>query len=342
MENQIKQIPKIQQQPRQASNTAIHYGYIAFKDIELAGPLGIEHKVQPDTSPYYKTLPCRELLPFTNIIVHEVDEKLAATTSFMQKANPVVAKQKNAKECVTEMQFSYEVWGFATLDVLTGYSEDEAFHIFQTVQPFTFKLVDLLDELEFAAAERIDKEEPYKVEYDGQSFTLEPLPAHLKEVARSVQAKMLGSAEIAVALGEDTREKTVQAMTQYFSTGTGKRRADPLDNYIFKEFKQEIPKLIGKDEKGDEGGALQKLADILTGNQKQSELEKELAELKELKEQLKAQFSQPVTIESEPITVGKAVTVGGQTATVVAKPFGKVKVEFEDGSTRTVTKEEIQ
>jgi hypothetical protein len=342
MENQIKQIPKIQQQPRQASATAIHYGYIAFKDIELAGPLGIEHKVQPPSSPYYKVLPCRELLPFTNVIVHEIDEKLAATTSFMRSVDPIVARQKNAKECVTELSYSYEVWGFVSLDALTGYSEDEAFHIFQTIQPFTFKLVDLLDELEYGAAERIEKDEPYKVEYDGQTFGLEPLPAHLKDIAKSVQTQMLASAEIAVALGEDTREKTVQAMTQYFSTGTGKRRADPMDTYIFKEFKQEIPKLIGKDEKGDDKGALQKLADILTGNQKQSELEKELAELKELKEQLKAQISQPVTIESEPITVGKAVTVGGQTATVVAKPFGKVKVEFEDGSTRTVTKEEIQ
>lgn len=341
MENQIKQPPKIQQQPRQASDTAIHYGYVAFKDIPLVGPLGIEHTVQPENSPYRRELPCRELLPFTNVIVHEIDEKIAGTTSFIRTVTPITATQKSAKQCVAEMSIAYENWGFVGLDALTGYSEDEAFHIFQTIQPFTFKLVDLLDELEYGGSERIDKDESYKVEYDGQSFTLEPLPEHLKEVARQVQAQMLSSAEIAVALGEDAREKTVQAMTQYFSTGSGKRRADPLDTYIFKEFKQELPKLIGKEEKGD-GGALQKLADILTGNQKQSEIEKELAELRELKEQLKTQIAQPVTIESAPIAVGQAVTVGGQAATVVAKPFGKVKVEFEDGSSRTVAKEEIQ
>lgn len=341
MENQIKQPPKIQQQPRQASSTAIHYGYVAFKDIPLAGPLGMEHIVQPSNSPYRKELPCRELIPFTNVIVHELDDKAAASTSFVRSVTPIIAQQKDAKQCVVEMTIAYESWGFVGLDALTGYSEEEAFHIFQTIQPFTFKLIDLLDELEYGGSERIDKDESYKVEYDGQSFTLEPLPEHLKEVARQVQAQMLSSAEIAVALGEDAREKTVQAMTQYFSTGSGKRRADPLDTYIFKEFKQELPKLIGKEEKGD-GGALQKLAEILTSNQKQNDLEKELAEIRELKEQLKTQIAQPVTIESAPITVGQAVTVGGQAATVVAKPFGKVKVEFEDGSSRTITKEEIQ
>jgi hypothetical protein len=35
------------------------------------------------------------------------------------------------------------------------------------------------------------------------------------------------------------------------------------------------------------------------------------------------------------------VTVGGQTGTVIAKPWGKVKVEFSDGTTQLVTKDEI-
>lgn len=345
MENKIKEIPKIQQQPRAASETAIHYGYVAFKDIDLSGPLSIEHQVQPSTSPYYRLLPCRELIPFTNIIIAEIDEKAAATTSYANRGLPIVQRQKNAKECIDEMVISYETWGFVQIDPLTGYSEDEAFHVFQTVQPFTYKLADLLDQLEYGATDRINEVAPYAVNYNNQSFTLQPLPAELKEVARQVQAILVRSAEVAISMGADTREKTVQAMTQYFSTGTGKRRADPLDQYIFDQFNEEPPKLLSNKEGGKDNsaGVLEKLAEVILGKQKNEELEKELAEVKELKEQLKAVVAQPATIEATPktVSVGDKVVVGGQEAVVTAKPFGKVKVQFTDGSSRTVAKDEI-
>lgn len=347
MENVTREIPKIQQQPKQASETAIHYGYIAFKDVNLQGPLGLEYKVQPPESPYRSMLPCRELLPFTNISFAEIDEQMAATTAYSGRPLPIIQKQKTARECVEELTAAYEEWGFVTLNMLTGFVEDEAFHIFQTIQPFTYKLADILDEVEYASEDRINATQPYTVQYQGQSFTLQPLSAELKEVARKVREIMVRSIEVAVAKGEDTRERTVQAMTQYFSTGNGKRRADPLDQYIFDQFNQEIPRLIGNKEEGGDSatGVLNKLAEVIMGKQKNEELEQELAEVRKLKAELQAVIpaSEPATIDtaSKTFTVGDKVMVGGMEATVVAKPFGKVKVQFVDGSSRTVPKDEI-
>lgn len=347
MENQIKEIPKIQQQPRAASQTAIHYGYLAFKDVELSGPLGMEHHVQPEGSPYYRRIPCRELIPFTNIVFTAIDERAAATTSYAPTALPVTQRQKTAKECVEEMTISYEEWGFVHLAPIVGYSEDDAFHIFQTIQPFTFKLGDLFNEVEYAAAERIQMTEPYTVTYNGQSFTMQPLPAELKTVAEQVRQLMIRSVEVAVAKGEDQREKTVQSMTQYFSTGTGKRRADPLDQYIFDQFNEPLPRLInGKEEKDSGTGVIDKLAEAILGKQKNEALEQELAELRALKEQLKATVAvaEPVTMEqgTKTYAVGDKVIVQGQDAVITAKPFGKIKVQFTDGSLRTVPKDEIE
>jgi hypothetical protein len=345
MENQIKQIPKIQQQPRAASDTAIHYGYLAFKDVDLSGPLGMEHHVQPDTSPYYRRIPCRELIPFTNIVFSEVDEKAAATTSYASTVLPIVQRQKTARECVDQLVASYEDWGFTHLAPLVGFSEDEAFQIFQTIQPFTYKLGDLLNEVEYGATDRINETAPYVVAYNGQSFTMQPLPESLKEAARKVQAIILRSVEVAVDKGADQREKTVQSMTQYFSTGQGKRRADPLDQYIFSEFNEEVPRLMGgKNEKDGTTGVLEKLAEVILGKQKQEEVDKELAELRALKDQLQNVVKEPVTIEKPASTysVGDTLVVGGQEAVITAKPFGRLKVQFVDGSSRTVSKDELE
>lgn len=347
MENVIREIPKIQQQPRQASETAIHYGYLAFKDIDLNGPLGLAHLVQPADSPYRAMLPCRELLPFTNIVVSEIDEKAAATTSYGARPLPIVQRQKSARECVDEMAGSYEDWGFVSFPMLTSFSEEDAFLIFQTIQPFTYKLVDILDQVEYGSEDRIAEVAPYTVNYQGEAFTLQPLPSELKEVAKKVRELMIRSIEVAVAKGEDAREKTVQSMTQYFSSGEGKRRADPLDQYIFDQFNEEIPRLIGGKEEPvqDTNSVLAQLAQAITGSRQDDALAKELEEVRKLKEELKAALpkTEPATIVTVPktFTVGDRVIVSGQEAVVTAKPFGKIKVQFTDGSSRTVPKEEV-
>lgn len=332
----VNQIPKIQQTPKLANDTAIHYGYVAFKDINLGGPMGLEHHVQPDQSPYYRELPCRELLPFTNILYTAIDEQAAASTSYVRQAAPIYTEQKTARECVEEMAASYEPWGFEVLAELTGYDEDEAFHIFQTIQPFTYRLKDLLREVEYAAVDRIDAVMPYVVAYENESFTLEPLPPHLKAVARAVQQRIIRSVEVATNMGLDMKDKTTQSMTQYFATGSGKRRPDPLDQYLFNEFGEEPPTLLNAKEPESGTGVLEKLADLL-GGKKDDKVEKELAEIRALKEQLQEKIAAP-----KAVTIGQQVTVGGQEAVVTAKPFGKIKVTFNDGSVKTVEKSEIE
>lgn len=332
----VNKIPKIQQAPRMASDTAIHYGYVAFKDIHLGGAIGLEHHVQPQESPYYRELPCRELIPFTNIVYMEIDEEAAAAVSYLRGGSPIIPNQKTARECAYEMLQSYETWGFEVLSDLTGYDEDEAFHVFQTIQPFTYRLKDLLQELEYNAVERIENTEAYTVEYEGESYQLNPLPKELKEVALRVLPKMIRSADVAVTLGEDTKEKTTQAMTQYFATGTGKRRPDPLDHYVFQELGEELPKLVDNKNKNNDGGILGQLVELL-GGKKNDSIEKELAELRELKEKLASSLPSPKTV-----TIGQTVSVNGQEAVVTSKPFGKIKVTFTDGSTQTVEKTEIE
>lgn len=337
---QVKEIPKIQQQPRLASDTAIHYGYVAFKDIELGGAMGLEHHVQPEHSPYYRTIPCRELVPFTNIVFAAFDDKAAASPSYVRGATPVYAKQKTAKQCANEMRSSYEPWGFEVLDELTGFSEDEAFHIFQTIQPFGYRLKDLLQEVEYGATLRIRETAPYTVKYGDSTMELQPLPAHLKPVAEAVQQRIVRSAEVAVDFGLDTKEQTTQAMTQYFATGAGKRRADPLDQYVFEEFGEELPALLSPKQPDSGTGVLEKLADLL-GGKKDDAVEKELAALRATVEELKQDkvTEEPTT---KAVTIGQSVVVGGQEATVTGKPFGKIKVTFTDGSSRTVDKAEIE
>ena len=64
----IRAVPTLDK-PVAASDSETRYGYVAYHDIAL----GNDHKVQPDGSPYYKMIPCRELIPFTNITVGEID-----------------------------------------------------------------------------------------------------------------------------------------------------------------------------------------------------------------------------------------------------------------------------
>ena len=231
-------IPKIQRNPRTVSNNAMHYGYVAYQDIQLGGK-----RVQPEGSPYYHVLPCRELLPFTNIEVGEIDEKLVQRAKRPKGQPPVKIVQKTAYECAQEMEISYADWAFVILHPLTGLDEDSAFRIFQVVQPFAYRLGDI--ELEVAQAEsRIDADEPYTVTYDGNTVALEPLSEDEKEVARKVLNLITPSITHAVNIAQEKWQKTTISMTSRFSGGEGKASGDPLDKKLAKEFGLKLPELL--------------------------------------------------------------------------------------------------
>jgi hypothetical protein len=234
----IKAIPKIQRNPRTVSQNAMHYGYVAYHDIALGN-----QRVQPEGSPYYHVLPCRELIPFTNIEVSEIDEKQVQNGKRPKGQPPIKMVQKTAFECATEVESSYADWNFQILDALTGLSEDDAFRVFQTVQPFPYKLKDL--QIEIGQADnRIDQDEPYTVTYEGNTVTLNPLSEDEKERARAIQQQVAASANQAVELGTDKWQKTITSMTRAFAGGDGKVTPDPLDKYLANEFGTKPPQLV--------------------------------------------------------------------------------------------------
>jgi hypothetical protein len=105
--------PNIENTPARANETVAHYGYCAFHDINLTGPGGQEHQVQPEGSPYYRILPARRLIPYTNIRSFEPDEMLARKTTHKraQAEQATIQKQKTARQCAEEVRDSYQPQG---------------------------------------------------------------------------------------------------------------------------------------------------------------------------------------------------------------------------------------
>jgi hypothetical protein len=237
-------VPKIQRNPRTVSQNALHYGYVAYQDILLGGK-----QVQPDNSPYFQVIPCRELIPFTNLDVGEIDEKQIQNPKRPKGQAPVKIVQKTAFQCAQEMEISYADWAFTILHPLTGLSEDDAFRIFQTIQPFKYKFKDI--QLEVGQAEsRIEQTEAYTVTYEGETKVLDPLSDDEKEIALKVWNLLTPSINHAVDVATDKWQKTITSMTRAFAGGEGKVSPDPLDRKLAIEFGTQTPQLV--DVKADE------------------------------------------------------------------------------------------
>jgi hypothetical protein len=236
----IRAVPQIAN-PEAVSDSAIRYGYVAYHDIAL----GNDHQVQPDTSPYHKLIPCRELIPFSDMQVTEIDVKKYGEGGTFNRQNvaPVGQRPKSAKECAAEIEQAYQYWAFVVLTPLTGLSTDRAFNIFQTVQPFPYLLKDMEAGLDDAEA-RIEATAPYEVAYQGEIVDLLPLPDEDKAVAKAVLSLVKTSAEFAVTEAHRKLDVTIESMNNRFSGGEGKRVPDPHDKYLSKELGLELPKLI--------------------------------------------------------------------------------------------------
>jgi hypothetical protein len=284
----MSRIPNIERKPRTVSDMVNHYGYCAFKEIELGGPSGLEHKVQPADSPYYRKLPARVLIPFTNVTHREIDERRSSSGP---RGNVIqwLEFNKSAKECVMEMTDSYADWGFKFVEPLTGYSTEDAAKIFDVIQPFDYKLVELVDQLNFEAPQRIEATEPFGVSYKGETAVIDPLPADLKEVAYEVLNVLQASVDKAFTLAKQTEQKTLISMTKAFSGGDGKTVPDPHDKYVYDQLGSKAPQLLTTEEKkSDSSDAIKVLAEALAGKDseaserikaKEAELDEKLAKL---------------------------------------------------------------
>lgn len=330
--------------PEQISATAAQYGYVAFNSINIRNHFGMEYQVQPVDSPFYISgvLPPRTLIPFTNITAYEIDDVKAANGSaaYIRAAGqpPVKAIQKTALDCVAEMVSAYEQWDFVHLKSLSGLSWNEAFHIFQVIQPFNYSIKDLTEQLEWDAVARIKQTSRFTADYEGEAVTIHPLPDHLKAAAEGARQDMFRSANKAFELASEIIEKTTQQMEQFYATGNGKRMADPRDVVLFEQMGIERPTgALGRKQK--EQNPLGDLAALLTQN-KASEVETLKAQVEQLTA-LVQQLASP-KVDTQAVSIGDTVTVGGQEGKVTAKRFGNVTVSLTDGSTVTVKKEEIE
>lgn len=276
----VQPVPRIQQSPRIANDTAIHYGYVAFQPIRN----GYDQQVQPPDSPYFEVMPCRELLPFTNLTVVETDGTISGEKRWDAGKSATIRRQRTAGECIRTLELRYEDWGFTHLSRLTGLSEDDAFDVFQTIHPFAYKLKDLVDQLGDAAEARIFATEPYTVEYEGEEVEMRPLRGDLREFAEETRAQMLRSAQTALEKAELVVERSTRSLSSYYSGRAGKSNADPLDKAIFPELDKEIPTMA--DRKRDEESILTKLADAITGGKKEVEKAETSDEVAELKAQI--------------------------------------------------------
>lgn len=335
----VREVPRIEQKPKTASDTAIHYGYCAYKDIGLTGSTGQEYRVQPADSPYYQNLPARELLPFTNIEVTEVDETAAAAAGYNRTVLPVIRRQKTANECISEIQTAYEAWGFTVLRPLTGFTADDAFEIFRTIQPFAFRLKDLTDELDLAV-NRINETEPFEVTYEGQTVFLQPLREDLRDAAEATRQEMAHAVKTAVELGDEILQNTLQSITNFHAGGAGKRTADPHDRFIFNEFGKEIPRLISAEKQSTAAPSGETAESLEMRRREYEQREREIA-LRERELELKLAAVRPAPQPAVvAVAIGEIVDVGGQKGVIVddRKPFGKVEVEFTDGTRKQVAK----
>jgi hypothetical protein len=248
----VSTVPSIQQQPRTVADTAIHYGYIAYKDI-FVGDRWVQPRHDTNQSPYWKEIPSRQLIPFSNIEVPEVIAEVTSVNAPIRvmhnqgKDITVRMVSRTAKECAQELESSYQEWGFVVLYPITGYTEQDAFAIFQVIQPFVYKLGDLRNELSLKALQRINATAPFTAHYGNESITLDPLPEELKETALKVLTMMQESVIRGESLANEVIAKTKQKMTQFYATGTGKQYADPHDAYVFDEMNDTIPELITSD-----------------------------------------------------------------------------------------------
>ena len=269
----LKAVPQIQKTPTAASDSAIHYGYVAFHDIHIDRT----QIVQPEGSPYRHVLPKRNLIPFTNVRVTEIDEKLVQWGDRPKGTPPVKSRIKTAKECAGDMEISYSDWNFQVLRPMTALDEQTAFRIFQTVQPFEYKLKDLGDALAYAD-ERIEATEPYTVPYEGESITLAPLSESEKEIARQILPQIQASAAHALVKAEEKINSTILSMTVARNGGRGRTAPDPLDKAMAEDLGVTVPKAVDVEKKDESpNDALKMIAEALTKKD-----DSETAELKAL------------------------------------------------------------
>lgn len=332
--------PAVERDSSALNPTATRYGWCPFGDINLAGPDGtINLYVQPPyiaspegetDNPYHRMLPKGQLIPFPTFSAPEQQPSPDMRDASGRAMLVTTMRTITAYDAASSVLSRHSDWGFVLLNSLQGMSQEDAFHCFQVVHPFEYPLGQLVNALDFDAQDRIDATEPIEM---APGYTIQPLPDHLKPAARQLAAEMSLGANIAFDLATETLNVTEQSMTQKFSGGNGKSGPDALDKRLTQELGRELPKLVGA-KTSETDAKIDFLVNRAVGEDQKAEIERLRAENNALKAQ--------ALPESGPtFNVGDTVTAGGRTGTVVAKPFGRYKVQLEGGETEMFDKFEI-
>ncbi len=200
--------------PRRLKELAqTHYGWCPFDDIRLMGPGGLEKRVVRDTNGTFATvLPRGELIVFQNVKFFAFSE--GDDDYFETKPRTMTEHLKYAATCAGEIQDAYGDWGFVLLKSLTGMEPSDAAAMFHTIQPTTFPLSTLKDELIYEAPQRMRV----------SNFASNPLS---KTIAEDTLFEMLGGARRAFARAEkliiEFDDLVGQQRISPFATGQGER-----------------------------------------------------------------------------------------------------------------------
>ncbi len=317
--------------------TLTRYGWCPLDDIGLTDNGNFVHYVQPEGSPYHYKLFKGDLIPFPSFGYES--RKPTNLPAVNGRIPPCIVEvvNKTALEAVEEIRSSYESWGFTILNSLTGLEQEDAARIFLLVMPFDWRLSDMETELVFAD-ERIDAIEDMNLGTEKEPFFVECLRSSNEQIiAKGLRDEMLEGARVAATVAREVVDKTTEEMVKRHSGGIGgKITPDARDLRYAREIGQVFPKLLGNDRK--EPGMDAETRDninYLASREKTKEAQEQLAEkdreIAELKAMLGGQ-SLPTVDAAPKFTVGEVVTVGERLGKVIAKPFGRIKVRFEDNS----------
>jgi hypothetical protein len=325
--------------------TVVRYGWTPFKEIYLYNADGTpNYFIQPVNSPFHRELPKNQLIAFetfnrtTFTPNHSADSTPGRPVALVSSTVTITAHQ-----AATELLPGYASQGYTMLKSLQGLPQQDAFRIFQIVQPFDYLLYQLVGELEFAASERIKSTEP--LVYDGD-YTIQPLRNDGdRAIAERLRLEMFDAADRAFIFGTAIFEETEKQMIARFSgSKEGKSSADPRDRYLAAELNRNIPTITNNDNAYNKD--LANKIDFLYDAKKTEVMEEKMTRLEAENAELRAAQLMP-TIPSAPETRGTSFAVGdlvsadGASGVVVAKPFGNYKVRFEDASEKTFKAEQV-
>ena len=111
--------PKLTQPTIRANETATHYGYVVFGDVDLGAVPRIF--VQPPTSPYYTKQPARALIPFVNISLPVSNPAADVNPITLQPtAAPTLMKERTAANCAFPYFHECGLFGGGSLVALSS------------------------------------------------------------------------------------------------------------------------------------------------------------------------------------------------------------------------------